>query len=47
MLLVVVFLLNEELSVLFGCSVEYIENGISAIIVVQFLVYLAESKRLR
>ena len=42
MLLVSVFLRNEELIILFARTVEYIENGISANIVAWFVVYLAE-----
>ena len=44
MFLFATFLLNEELSILFACSVEYIENGISASILVPFIVYLAEKQ---
>ena len=44
MLLFAVFLLNEELSILFACSVEYIENGISASILVLFIAYLVEKQ---
>ena len=46
-MLVAAFLLNEELSILFACTVEYIKNGISTSIVVQFLVYLAEKQAMK
>ena len=39
-----VFLLNKKSSILFACTVEYIKNGISASVMVQFLVYLGEKQ---
>ena len=48
-LLVAVFLLNEELSILYvsACTVEYMKNGIFVSIVVRFLVYLAEKQAVK
>ena len=45
-MLVGVFLPKES-SILFTCTVEYVESGISASVVVWFLVYLAEKEAVK
>ena len=46
-LLVAVLLLNEKLSILFACTVEYVKNGISTSVVVRFLLYMLEKQTVK